>query len=161
MQDYSRRVCVRGIIYKDGKLFCQELKNKSTTDAGRGFLCVPGGGLESGESLIEGLQREMIEETGVKAAVGKLLFVQQYSEGKPTGDYKADEFLEFFFHIENAADYVTIDEHASHFEAEIWSYGFVDPKTSNVLPKFLQTIDIESYIANDLPPFVYAEFNQG
>lgn len=158
MQEYSRRVCVRGIIYKDGELFCQELKNKDGT--GRGFWCVPGGGLESGESLIEGLQREMIEETGVKATIGKLLFVQQYSEGKPTGDYEAHEFLEFFFHIENAADYETIDEHASHFEAEILNYGFVDPKTSNVLPKFLQTIDIEGYIANDLPPYVYAEFDQ-
>lgn len=159
MQDYTRRVTVRGIIYKDGKLFCQELKNKDGT--GRGFWCTPGGGLELGESLIDGLQREMLEETGVKATIGKLLFVQQYSEGAPTGEHGAQEFLEFFFHIENAANYDTIDEHASHFAAEILNYGFVDPKTSNVLPKFLQTIDIESYITSDLPPYVYAEFNQG
>lgn len=158
MQDYSRRVCVRGVIYKDGQLFCQELKNNDGT--GRGFWCTPGGGLENGESLVEGLYREMIEETGVKPVIGKLLFVQQYSEGKPSGDYEAHEFLEFFFHIENADDYETIDEHASHFEAEILNYGFIDPKTSNVLPKFLRSQDVENTINGSSPVLVYAEFNQ-
>jgi hypothetical protein len=89
------------------------------------------------------------------------LFVQQYSENKPTGDYQAQEFLEFFFHIENAEDYETIDQNASHYEAEILSCDFVDPKTSNVLPKFLQTEDIQKRIDVDSPVLVYAEFNQG
>ena len=156
--EYIRRITVRGVIYKDGKLFCQELKNADGT--GRGFWCVPGGGLENGESLVEGLHREMIEETGVKPVIGKLLFVQQYSEGKPSGDYEAHEFLEFFFHIENADDYETIDEHASHFEAEILSYGFIDPTTANVLPKFLRTQSVPDVIAGNAPVLVYAEFDQ-
>ena len=84
--EYIRRITVRGVIYKDGKLFCQELKNADGT--GRGFWCVPGGGLENGESLVEGLHREMIEETGVKPVIGKLLFVQQYSEGTKKSLYQ-------------------------------------------------------------------------
>lgn len=154
----KRRITVRGIIYKDGKLFCQRLKNAD--GSGRSFWCTPGGGLESGEALIDGLKREMMEETGVPAVVGKLLFVQQYSERQQSGDHDAYEFLEFFFHIENAEDYDMIDEHASHFDAEIFSCDFVDPATSNVLPQFLQTIDLNRYIAENLPVFLYTEFNQ-
>jgi 8-oxo-dGTP pyrophosphatase MutT (NUDIX family) len=154
----KRRVCVRGIVYKNGKLFCQELKNSDGT--GRGFWCTPGGGLDPKESLIEGVRRELIEETGVEPVVGKLLFVQQYSEHDASGEHHAHEFLEFFFHIENPDDFETIDENASHFEAEILRYGFVDPATSNVLPAFLTTIDIEAHIAHDKPVYFHTEFNQ-
>lgn len=154
----GRRVCVRGVIYKNGKLFCQELKNSDGT--GRGFWCTPGGGLEYGESLVEGLRRELIEETGVEPTIGKLLFVQQYSEKSSVENSNSLEFLEFFFHIENPNDFETIDENASHFEAEILNYGFIDPATSNVLPVFLQTIDTETYISGIQPVHLHTEFNQ-
>ena len=65
-----RRVNVRGIIINDqGKIFCQQLTANS--GKGRNFWCTPGGGLESGESLLDGLHREMIEETGVEPEIGK------------------------------------------------------------------------------------------
>lgn len=150
-----RRVCVRGIIYKNGKLFCQELKDKDSK--GKGFWCTPGGGLDPFETLVDGLKREMLEETGVAADVGRLLFIQQYADSS-NFSYDEDEQLEFFFHIKNADDYEHIDENASHFEAEIFSYGFVDPKTSNVLPEFLQRVDIQHYIDTDCSPYIYTEF---
>ena len=155
--EYSdkRRVCVRGIIYKDGKLFCQELKDKQGN--GRGFWCTPGGGLNAMESLTDGMAREILEETGVPAIVGKLLFVQSFADGD-TGPHGELEQLELFFHISNPEDYVSIDERASHFDAEIASYGFVDPATTNLLPKFLREIDIQDYISNDKPPYIYTEF---
>lgn len=159
MEEDQRRVCVRGIIYKNGKLFCQELKN--TDGTGRGFWCTPGGGLEFGESLIDGVRREIVEETGVTPAVGKLLFVQQYSEDTTTSEHDTQEFLEFFFHIENPDDFNIIDlEATSHGTLEISRCEFIDPKISHVLPKFLQTIDIESYIKNDKPAYIYEEFSQ-
>ncbi len=57
----------------------------------------PGGQVEEGESLIEGLQREIIEESGVNATVGELVGI--YSNiRKPTkimfgflGDYVSGE----------------------------------------------------------------------
>lgn len=136
----ERRVTVRGIIMKDGKLFMQKLKNG---DGEKDFWCTAGGGLDSGESLRECLVREMIEETGVRPEIGKLLYVQQF-------DDNGKDNLDFFFHIKNADDYETIDlASTSHGELEIARYGFVDPKTEYVLPKFLREVDIADDIASD------------
>lgn len=158
MEEDQRRVCVRGIIYKNGKLYCQELKNNDGT--GRGFWCTPGGGLEFGESLVDGVRREIIEETGITPTIGRLLFIQQYSENNPTSEHRANEFLEFFFLVENPDDFETINKNASHYEAEILTCRFVEPKTSNVRPKFLQTIDIEHYLTSNKPVYLYDEFGQ-
>ena len=151
----KRRVAVRGIIYKNGKLFCQQLKDK--TGQPRDFWCTPGGGLNAKETLIAAVQRELMEETGVNAKVGKLLFVQSFSEGT-IGTHGDHEQLEFFFHIENPDDFEKIDEQASHFEAEIANYGFVDPESTHVLPAFLRTLDLNDYITSDKPVYIYNEF---
>ncbi|HMH70374.1 MAG TPA: NUDIX domain-containing protein, partial [Candidatus Saccharimonadales bacterium] len=94
---YPRRVSVRGIIFKDGRMLAQQLKPGSDGKV-RDYWCTPGGGLEANESLHDGLHREMIEETGIAPKIGKLLFIQQFAE-------RETEFLEFFFHIENPEDY--------------------------------------------------------
>lgn len=155
-QPYNRRVCVRGIIYKNGKLFGQELKNKDGTS--RGFWCTPGGGLDPRESLIEGLRREIIEETGVIPDIGGLLFIQQFADTINRTSHGEDEQLEFFFHIKNADDFESVDENASHFDEEIFNYGFINPATDNILPKFLRQINIEDYIKNEHSPYIYTEF---
>lgn len=152
-----RRVCVRGIIYKNGKLFCQELKNKD--GSGKGFWCTPGGGVDPLEPLTDALVRELIEETGVRPQVGRLLFIQQFADSK-NFSYNEDEQLEFFFHIKNPDDYETIDRSASHYEAEIADCDFVDPKTAHVLPAFLGDIDIQDYIDNEKTPYLYVELNR-
>jgi len=143
-----RRVATRGIIIKDGKILCQQLKpgdNKQPRD----YWCTPGGGLDIGESIKEGLHREMIEETGISPKIGKLLFIQQFSEDG------IKEQMEFFFHIENAEDYESIDlTSTSHGELEIDNVEFVDPKEHNVLPAFLQTIDIQEHIDSNNPVHV-------
>lgn len=145
-----RRVNVRGIIFNDGKLFCQQLKPGADGEI-RDYWCTPGGGLDEGESLLDGLHREMIEETGIAPKIGKLLFVQQLHDGKK-------EQLEFFFHIENPEDYSVIDLTAtSHGELEIAHCTFVEPTTHHILPAFLQTIDINDYIARDQPIFIWNE----
>ncbi|MBM3210137.1 NUDIX domain-containing protein [Candidatus Saccharibacteria bacterium] len=95
----ARRVNLRGIIYKDGKILCQRLKSGSD-GIERDYWCTPGGGIDFGESLHEGLTREMIEETGIKPEIGNLLFVSQFHDGEK-------EQLEFFFHIKNTDAWVT------------------------------------------------------
>lgn len=159
MPERYRRVCVRGIIYKNGKLFCQQLKDKAGQP--KDFWCTPGGGLDLGETLIDGLRREMVEETGVEPKIGRLLFVQQFSDNnKGNLTHDETEQMEFFFHIENPEDYEVIDEKASHFDAEIARCQFVNPATENILPKFLKTIDIQKHISETLPVYLYDEFNQ-
>ena len=133
-----RRVNVRGIIINEnGEIFCQKLT--ANTGKGRDFWCTPGGGLEMGESLLDGLRREMIEETGVKPEIGKLLFIQQFAE--------SGEQLEFFFLITNWQDYQQIDlEQTSHGVEEVAKCGFVDPKTTRILPSYLTEVDLDQLV---------------
>lgn len=146
----KRRINVRGIIFKNNLLLCQQLKPGADAQK-RDYWCTPGGGLEFGESLHQGLQREMVEETGIMPQIGKLLFVQQFHDGE-------QELLEFFFHIENADDYKVIDLAAtSHGEAEIDTVEFIDPTTHHVLPAFLSTTDLGAYIDTSMPVFIDSE----
>jgi ADP-ribose pyrophosphatase YjhB (NUDIX family) len=135
MTTMNRRVAVRGIIVKDGKLLCVRLKKYAGRATGdekdTDYWCTAGGGVDVGEPLLLALEREMIEELGVKPAIGKLLYVQQFVHGDT-------EQMEFFFHVTNTADYVAVDlSSTTHGTTEIETVDFVDPKTNRVLPKFL------------------------
>lgn len=146
----ERRITVRGIIFEHGKMLAQQLVSPNP-DQPRDYWCTPGGGLDPGESLEQGLIREMIEETGIAPKVGNLLFVQQYKDDER-------EFLEFFFHITNTKDYHGIDLAAtSHGLQEVAVVDFVTAGEHNILPAFLQTIDIQKYIDAPQPVLVAAE----
>lgn len=129
-----RRISVRGIVLHEGKLLCVRLKAyKEHLKRDNSYWCLPGGGLDEGEALIDGVKREMLEETGVEAQVGDLLYVQQFTHGEK-------DYLEFFFHITNTQDYLNIDlANSTHGEVEIEEIDFIDPKTVRVLPEFLAT----------------------
>lgn len=129
----KRRIAVRGIIVKDNTMFAQRLKHVGGET--NSFWCTPGGGLDEGESLLSGLSREMIEETGISPVIGNLLYVQQYKDNDL-------EHIEFFFHITNTDDYENVDLSAtSHGQAEVAEYGFIDLKSHNILPAFLSQAD--------------------
>lgn len=145
---HTRRIATRGIIFKDGKILAQKLKSKTGVNS---FWCMPGGGLDPRESLVDGVRREMIEETGITPKIGRLLFVQQFTSSRPD----CDEELEFFFHIENPEDYEVITLHAtSHGAIEVAECAFIDP-SKDIRPAFLQSIDIASYIDNVKPVYIY------
>lgn len=134
----ARRIAVRGIIYKNDKVFAQRHKKYGAEVS---YWSTPGGGLDAGESLREGLRREMMEETGVDPDIGQLLYIQQYGDSD-------NEYLEFFYLISNADDYdVEINLAATtHGAAEIARCGFIDPTQEMLLPEFLQTADIATDI---------------
>ena len=148
----KRRIGVRAIIFKDGGLLANKFHEEGGESA---HWATPGGGLEPHEGLVEGLIREIIEETGVTPHIGRLLFVQQFRSGR----LDRDEELEFFFHITNPEDFVSIDLNATtHGASELTKMEFIAP-TEYLLPQFLQTIDIDSYISEQKPVFLFTELS--
>ncbi|HSX30263.1 MAG TPA: NUDIX domain-containing protein [Candidatus Saccharimonadales bacterium] len=143
-----RRVSVRAIVLHQGKLLCVRLKpyKGSLREAGgTDYWCLPGGGLDEGEALIPGLEREMVEEIGVKPRVGNLLYVQQFA-------YNDKDYLEFFFHVTNSNDYLHIDlSKTTHGAEEIAEIGFIDAAGTKILPKFLMSEPLEAFAASNSP----------
>lgn len=134
----QRRIAVRGIVFRSGELLAQTFRDThgNVTD----WWGTPGGGIDPGESVLDCLHREMIEETGVAPKVGNLLFVQQFHDN-------GREHLELFYHITNHEDYEFVDIQATtHGFLEHGDCRFVDPKNVRVRPDFISEIDIEAAI---------------
>jgi ADP-ribose pyrophosphatase YjhB (NUDIX family) len=106
------------------------------------FYSTIGGGLDDGESLIDGVIREVVEETGVMPKVGKLLCIQQYAD--------KNDNLEFFFHVTNTEDFKIIDlSKTTHGMEEIAEFGFFNPSDVRVLPDFLNDFSVEELVNSD------------
>lgn len=138
-----RRISVRGIVINEDKLLCVRLKAyKNHIPRDNSYWCLPGGGLEDGEPLNDGIDREMIEETGIKPVIGDLIYVQQFKTDEK-------EFLEFFFDIKNSLDYLNVDlSKTTHGQMEIEEISFIDPSTNHILPEFLKTITKDRFSNN-------------
>ncbi len=145
----TRRVNVRGIIYKNGELLVTKFRQEDDSESKHWGTF--GGGLDVGESIEAGLYREMIEETGIAPKIGRLLFIQQFFDGEK-------EQFELFFNITNVDDYAAIElEGTSHGLLELTRAEFVNPKESFILPAFLSEIDLADYIEHDRPVYLYNE----
>ena len=142
-----RKITCRGVVVHEGRLLAVRLTQyKGALPGAGGYWCIPGGKLDPGESLTDNVAREMLEETGVEAQVGNLLYVQQFS-------FNDTEFVEFFFHITNTQDFVGKDlSKGSHSAEEIAAIEFVDPKnlgqTDDIKPAFFKEVSLEDDIAN-------------
>ena len=92
---YGNRVRLRacGIYIEGDKIL---LVNHSLYGSGSQFWSPPGGGVEFGESVIDAIKREFLEETGLLAEVDKMCFVNEFI--KPPL-----HAVEMFFKINSAA----------------------------------------------------------
>lgn len=133
----KRTIAVRAIIIQSGKLFCVRQKHYEggMLSEESSWWCTPGGVVENGEALIPALEREIVEELGIRPNIGNLLYIQQFTHG-------GTERLEFFFHVSNANDFEHIDlTQTTHGQKEIADYGFVAPTSTEILPSFLTQQD--------------------
>ncbi len=72
-QFYNMRVGANAVIVRDDKLLLIEFH-----DATGPHFNLPGGGIDSQESIVAGLQREVREEACAEVTVGPLLLVVEY-----------------------------------------------------------------------------------
>lgn len=148
----QRRINVRALVYKDGKILA--VKHKAQDGSESTYWATPGGGLDDNEALEAGVARELLEETGVTAKVGRLLYIQQFVSER----FHRREELEFVFLIDNPEDFAAIDLAATtHGSAELSRCEFIDPRTVTILPRLLGELDLEKYATTIQPVYIHSE----
>jgi 8-oxo-dGTP pyrophosphatase MutT (NUDIX family) len=103
------------IVYNDRLLVVRHAHNPS-------YAALPGGHLEFGESPHVALVREIEEELGVTPILGRLLYVNTFTIDVDGGSTQP---VEFFFVVENPADFLSLREqhdrsHAHELAAVEW-----------------------------------------
>lgn len=123
--DSSKKIIkCRGVILSGDEMFV--VKHGLHRD----FYALPGGHLEGDESPQECIEREIFEEFGVKAEIGKLLYLNQFSDSDKS-------FLELFFEIKNGNDFRNLDE-SKIDKKEIFEMVWVTKNNDlNILPEKL------------------------
>lgn len=122
-----RSISVRAIIPHEDKFLLVNNRHSKGD-----FYCLPGGGVEPGEQVVDALKREIKEELGVEATVGNLVVLNQIVDSE---DYDAPEL---YFHITNGTDFANIDlTKTSHGQAEIADVGFFRLNEVLLLPREL------------------------
>lgn len=76
-----RAVAVDGVVLSDGRI----LLIRRAKEPYKGFWALPGGFLEEGETVEEGVVREVKEETGIDVEVLRMVGVYSKPERDPRG----------------------------------------------------------------------------
>jgi 8-oxo-dGTP diphosphatase len=95
------RVGVGAVVIRDGRIL---LVRRGAAPA-RGLWAIPGGGLRLGETLREGAEREILEETGIVIRAGAPVFICDSFDRDDEGRYR--------FH------YVIVDMAAVYVNGEV------------------------------------------
>lgn len=126
MEDKKTIVKARAIILHEGKLLAVSHPHDTS------FVALPGGKLEWGEDIIECISREIIEELGVKPEIGRLLYINTFTQA----DNK--QYVEFFFEVKNGGDYLDTERLARSHAHEIAQIAWLSPTDEiKILPRSL------------------------
>lgn len=92
------KVRCRGVILHNEKMLVVRGSH------GRPYYALPGGHLDLGEDPKECIARELLEELGVEARVGRLLVVYSFVNDEGV------QSIEFFFEVQNGEDFLAHEE---------------------------------------------------
>ena len=143
---------VGGIAVHDGNLLVEQ-------DVRHGFCFVPGGRVEYGENAVEALARELREELGEEATIGRLILVAD-NLFELDGDWFQEASL--YFLVEFAPDSSVFDRDGTFEGGESGTVFQWVPlnelEQANLLPPFLRQLardipESTEYIAHAEPGF--------
>ena len=127
-------VGVGAVVIRNGKV----LLIKRGVSPSRGLWAVPGGSLELGETLQQGAEREILEETGITIRAREPIYAFDFFERDPDGRIRFH-----FVIVDLAADYIRGDVKGADdaLEARWLAPGDLDhlPVSKNTL-KLLQAV---------------------
>jgi ADP-ribose pyrophosphatase len=127
-------VGVGAVVIRNGKV----LLIKRGVSPSRGLWAVPGGSLELGETLQQGAEREILEETGITIRAREPIYAFDFFERDPDGRIRFH-----FVIVDLAADYIRGDVKGADdaLEARWLAPGDLDhlPVSKNTL-KLLQSV---------------------
>lgn len=88
MQHLPRRAAdlrVSALCVREGHVLLVEHRSFAPEDPGmpESYWILPGGVVERGETLVEAVKRELIEETGLECRVGSMVFVKELLYPQP------------------------------------------------------------------------------
>lgn len=131
---------VRAIVLHEGKLLMVRHPHDTS------YAALPGGHLEWGEDIKECLEREMVEELGVKPEIGRLFYVNNFTQtdGK--------QYIEFFFEIKNGNDYLNTEKLARSHAHEIAEIVWISPTDDiNIRPQsFMEDFRTGKIVSNEI-----------
>jgi 8-oxo-dGTP diphosphatase len=123
------RLAVRGLIIDQEEILV--FKHKEEFD----YYSFPGGGVEYGETLETALMRELKEETDIAAIIGKQRFIHELIIKDQAQAY---HLIEFFYFVENGADFREIKRAKASHGFEVFDMKWVPITTKEkILPKFI------------------------
>lgn len=103
----------RGVVVHEGKLLVVRHPQDPS------FAALPGGHLEVGEDPKTCLVRELKEELGVEAEVGRLLYVNTFT------DFKGRNWIEFLFEVLNPEDFFDFEKNERSHAHELGEVAWV------------------------------------
>ena len=125
------RIRVTGILVRDGKVLMVECYDPVNGP----HLNFPGGGLDPGETLIEGVTREVKEECCVDVRPGRLLTVTEHWDGEEM------ETLCFAFEVEETTEKnPSMPSVPDLYQTGVGWYSWEELDTHKVLPPILRAV---------------------
>lgn len=125
-------------------LVCDEIR------FGRKFTKFPGGGLEFGEGIIDGLRREWMEETGLEFTNPSLFYINDFLQ---ISAFKQDDQIISIYYLIDCSDLIQLELKKNVFEFETETEGEIIfrwvPLSGNSLPDQL-TFPIDLVVAQKL-----------